>query len=61
MDESGQTALHTACFLGTTRRDIVELLLEADAETDIVGKDGFAAVHWVRPHRNGSRNGSRNG
>ncbi len=54
MDESGQTALHTACFLGTTRRDIVELLLEADAETDIVGKDGFAAVHWVRPRRNGS-------
>ena len=31
MDESGQTALHTACFLGTTRRDIVELLLEAGA------------------------------
>jgi ankyrin repeat protein len=46
-DEAGQTALHTACFLGKSRRDIIETLLEAGAETDIVGKDGFSPLHWA--------------
>ena len=31
-DEAGQTALHTACFLGEPRRDIIETLLKAGAE-----------------------------
>ena len=51
-DESGQTALHTACFLGESRRDIIEALLEAGAETDIVGRDGFSPLHWAAKQNN---------